>query len=320
MSSRSFLYKGWDDTAAGVRRRPDAPEGLIVTEIGTSTDEFVVTLPGAEGDGGPGAQLRLSWGAATDTGHRRSANEDSYIARWPIFAVADGMGGHSAGDLASAAVVTRLDEQIPDGFSGQEVVDTALGLATDDIDEISIGRELGVGTTVTGAVVTLHAGDAYFSVFNIGDSRVYQFDHNELRQVSIDHSLVQEMVDAGLIDREQAENHPESNVITRAVGFGAPPVADYWMLPVDVGSRLLVCSDGLTKELSDERIRVHLAAGLPARQTADDLVAEALAAGGRDNVTTIVLDVVGYMRDSAGESSGKTIDESTSPRSGVPAA
>jgi len=273
-----------------------------VTQIGTSTDHFVVELPVADPAAGqtPGGagRLTLSWGAATDTGHRRAANEDSLIARWPIFAVADGMGGHSAGDLASAAVVTRLDEQIPADFSAQETVDTALQLATDDIDEISIGRELGVGTTVTGAVVTLHLGVPYFSVFNIGDSRVYQYDHNELRQVSIDHSLVQEMVDAGLLDRDQAEGHPESNVITRAVGFGAPPVADYWMLPIDAGSRLLVCSDGLTKELNEERIRVTLAAGRPAGETADLLVSEALAAGGRDNVTVVVLDVDGELHNS----------------------
>ncbi len=132
----------------------------------------------------------------------------------------------------------------------------------------------------------------YFAVFNIGDSRVYAFEGGRLHQVTVDHSVVQEMVDAGLITREQAEHHPDSNIITRAVGFGAAPSADYWMLPLAAGVRLLICSDGLTKELSDIDLLAHLAAGLPAGETADLLVKAALAAGGRDNVTTVLVDVL----------------------------
>jgi protein phosphatase len=144
---------------------------------------------------------------------------------------------------------------------------------------------------VTGAILTLQDDDPYFAVFNIGDSRVYQFWRNELSQVTVDHSVVQEMVDSGLLNREQAENHPENNVITRAIGFN-PPKPDYWMLPVRPGFRLLICSDGLTKEVNDERLRLHLAAGLSARETAHALVDAALAAGGRDNVTIVVVDVL----------------------------
>ena len=258
-----------------------------MTEIGGSTVSYELSLPN-RADG----IIRLTWAAATDRGHRRSANEDSYVAQSPIFAVADGMGGHSAGDLASAAVVTRLAEVIGDGFATTSAIDRALVKATSDIEIVGEGSELGVGTTVTGVVLTLQGGEPYFSVFNIGDSRVYQFEHGELRQVTVDHSVVQEMVDSGLIDRAQAEHHPDSNVITRAVGFNMPPAADYWMLPMRPGFRLLICSDGLTKELGDERLRFHLAAGVGARQTAHALVDAALAAGGRDNVTCIVLDVV----------------------------
>jgi serine/threonine protein phosphatase PrpC len=274
-----------------------------VTEIGGSTARYELRLPTR-----PDAIIRLTWAAATDTGRRRSANEDSYVAQSPVFAVADGMGGHSAGDLASAAVVTRLAEVITDGFATTAEVDRALERATDDIEIVGVDSELGVGTTVTGVVLTLQGGEPYFAVFNIGDSRVYQFERNELRQVTVDHSVVQEMVDSGLIDRAQAEHHPDSNVITRAVGFNMPPTADYWMLPLRPGFRLLICSDGLTKELNDDRLRLHLAAGLSARETAHALVDAALAAGGRDNITCIVLDVI--------DAPGDFELHATSPRSG----
>lgn len=274
-----------------------------MTEIGGSTTNYELRLPGR-----PDELIRLNWAAATDTGRRRKANEDSYVAQSPIFAVADGMGGHSAGDLASAAVVTRLAEAINEGFATTAAVDRALEKATEDIDQVGEDSELGVGTTVTGAVLTLQGGEPYFAVFNIGDSRVYQFERNELRQVTVDHSVVQEMVDSGIINREQAEHHPDSNVITRAVGFNMPPTADYWMLPLRPGFRLLICSDGLTKELGDERLRLHLAAGLSARETAHSLVDAALAAGGRDNITTIVLDVI--------DAPSEFELNSTSPRSG----
>ncbi|MCU1551492.1 MAG: Protein phosphatase [Glaciihabitans sp.] len=274
-----------------------------MTEIGGSTPNYELRLPGR-----PDEVIRLTWAAATDTGRRRKANEDSYVAQSPVFAVADGMGGHAAGDLASAAVVTRLAEVITDGFATTSAIDRALEKATDDIEQVGDESEIGVGTTVTGAVLTLQGGEPYFAVFNIGDSRVYQFERNELRQVTVDHSVVQEMVDSGLLNRDQAEHHPDSNVITRAVGFNMPPTADYWMLPLRPGSRLLICSDGLTKELGDDRLRMHLAAGLSARETAHALVDAALAAGGRDNITTIVLDVI--------DAPSEYEFNSTSPRSG----
>jgi serine/threonine protein phosphatase PrpC len=257
-----------------------------VTQIGGNTATFAVALPGH-----PESVITLSWAAATDTGRKRRSNEDSFIAKSPVFAVADGMGGHTSGDLASAAVVTRLAEVLELQFATPEAVDQALTDATSDIAIVSAGSELGVGTTVTGAILTLQDDDPYFAVFNIGDSRVYQFWRNELSQVTVDHSVVQEMVDSGLLNREQAENHPENNVITRAIGFN-PPKPDYWMLPVRPGFRLLICSDGLTKEVNDERLRLHLAAGLSARETAHALVDAALAAGGRDNVTIVVVDVL----------------------------
>ena len=262
-----------------------------MTEIGGTNAGLTVALPGR-----PGASITIAWAAVSDTGHRRLANEDSFVAKSPLFAVADGMGGHSAGDLASAAVVERLAEIVgadsDSDFLAPRTIERALERATADISAIAGDSELGVGTTVTGAVMTLQDDDAYFAVFNIGDSRVYAFERNELVQVTVDHSVVQELVESGALTRDEAEHHPDSNIITRAVGFNAQPFPDFWMVPIRTGLRLLVCSDGLTKEVTDERIRLHLAAGLKPDETAAALVDAALAAGGRDNVTAVIVDVL----------------------------
>jgi PPM family protein phosphatase len=257
-----------------------------VTEIGTGNSNFTIEIPGRD------ERVRIAWAAATDTGRKRAANEDSYVAQSPLFAVADGMGGHSAGDLASAAVVERLAEIITEDFLTPRRIERALEEATADISEIAADSDLGVGTTVTGAVLTLQDDEPYFAVFNIGDSRVYCFDRNELFQVTVDHSVVQELVEAGALTRDEAEHHPDSNVITRAVGFNAQPMPDFWMVQLHAGLRFLICTDGLTKEVSDENIRMHFAASLSPAETAGALIDAALAAGGRDNVTAIVIDVL----------------------------
>lgn len=256
-----------------------------MTEVGGDSEGTTITLPG-------GAHVRVSWSAVTNVGRKRKGNEDSYIARAPIFAVADGMGGHLSGDLASDAVVRRLDEGVSADFEPPHLIEQALEVASADIDLIAGDSELGVGTTVTGAILTLIDGVPNFAVFNIGDSRVYRFERNSLKQVTVDHSLVQEMVDSGTISKAQALKHPDGNIITRAVGFRSQPTPDFWMIPLRPGLRLLMCSDGLTGELDDKRIRLHLAAGLSTKETASSLVDAALASGGRDNITVIVVDVL----------------------------
>jgi PPM family protein phosphatase len=259
-----------------------------VTQLGDSTAVQTVHPPDR-----PEASVVLGWGALTDTGLRRAHNEDSLLSRPPVFAVADGMGGHAAGDVASAAVVTRLDEVLVGDFLEPGVIDSALRAATADIALAADEDELGVGTTVTGIALTVQGNGVYWTVFNVGDSRVYLFEDGELSRLTVDHSVVQELVDSGAIRPEEAESHPRGNIITRAVGFNVEPVPDYWMLPVRENVRLLLCSDGLTKELKETAIREHLAAGQDAQPTADALVAAALSAGGRDNVTVIVVDVLG---------------------------
>jgi protein phosphatase len=258
-----------------------------VTEIGEGNTGRTLELPGTEV-----STITLAWAAVTDVGRRRAANEDSYIASPPIFAVADGMGGHLAGDLASAAVVNRLSERAGTAVGSMDAITAALADASRDIAIVAGDSDIGVGTTVTGAVLTEVDGKPFFAVFNIGDSRVYQFEGNELSQVTTDHSLVQELVDSGLLTKAQAYQHPEGNIITRAVGFEDNPIPDYTLVPVRTGLRLLICSDGLTGELRDDRVRLHFAAGLSPSETANALVDAALAAGGRDNVTVIVIDVI----------------------------
>ena len=256
-----------------------------MTQIGQGSTNVTVTLPSGEDT------LTLSWAAVTDTGHRREVNEDSVVSVPPIFAVADGMGGHSAGDVASSAVVTRLAEFAHRSEADAASIARALSLAVEDMAQGEGVTDLGTGTTVTGVALAIESGAPQWVVFNIGDSRVYQLVSGVLEQVTVDHSVVQELVDAGRITREEADVHPHGNVITRAVGFHEPPVPDLRILPVIPGMRLLICSDGLTKELTPYGIRHFMLSNPNPADAADALVTAALENGGRDNVTVIVLDV-----------------------------
>lgn len=257
-----------------------------MTQIGRPTTAHSISLD-------DGSVVTLDWAGVTDVGLRRAHNEDSFVARSPLFVVADGMGGHSAGDVASDAVVTRLDQAARAEFFDTDALEEALREATDDIEIAAVGTELGVGTTVTGAILTKEGEAPYFTIFNVGDSRVYMLDSGVLRQVTVDHSVVQEMVQAGMLHPDDAENHPDSNVITKAIGFGADPSPDYWRVPARPGLRLLVCSDGLTKELNARAIATVLGANPESEAAATALVTAAVAAGGRDNVTAVVVDVRG---------------------------
>jgi protein phosphatase len=256
-----------------------------MTRLGSDNPRYRVPVPGR-----PGEFVTLSFAAVSDVGRRRTANEDSLIVRPPVFAVADGMGGHAAGDLASAAAVARLAELAGLEGVGWERIGESLTEAAHDIDGLAADIPIGVGTTVTGAVFDVQA--LTFAVFNVGDSRVYRFENGRLRQVTVDHSVVQELMDAGMLTAEDADRHPESNVITRALGFREDPQPDFWTLPVRTGLRLLICSDGLTRELGVARIRDALDAGEDALATANHLLEAALDAGGRDNVTIVIVDVV----------------------------
>ncbi|NNC13215.1 serine/threonine-protein phosphatase [Planctomonas sp. JC2975] len=258
-----------------------------MTQIGRSSKRHHIAVPGKDG-----ARITLAWASVTDKGYRRAVNEDSLIARSPIFAVADGMGGHSAGDVASAAVVNRLAEHTGPSFIDEGSIDTALRDAVVDMEKGAGQSDLGTGTTVTGFALTMVGGEPSWLVFNIGDSRVYELEEGELRQLTVDHSIVQELLDAGAITPSEAEVHPHSNVITRAVGFNEDPVPDFSLVPLTVGTRLLACSDGLTKELTEHGIRHFLTVGSSPLDAAGQLMDAALGNGGRDNVTVVVVDVM----------------------------
>lgn len=257
-----------------------------MTQIGQGSPSHTIALPAVK------KSVTLAWGALTDVGHRREVNEDSLVTESPIFAVADGMGGHSAGDVASKAVVSRLAEIAGPPSVCTEDINRALALAVDDMKAGEGVTDLGTGTTVTGVALAVVSEAPQLMVFNIGDSRVYQLSSGVLEQVTIDHSVVQELVDAGRITREEADVHPHGNVITRAVGFHEPPVPDYRILPLTAGLRILVCSDGLTKELTSYGIRHFLMSNPRPDDAVAALVTAALDNGGRDNVTAIVLDIV----------------------------
>ncbi|MBE7699289.1 serine/threonine-protein phosphatase [Oerskovia sp. Sa1BUA8] len=253
-----------------------------------------------------GTGLRLAWGASSHRGVRRLLNEDSFLADRSVFFVADGMGGHDAGEVASAAAIDALRPLGELTTVSPEDVRGRLVVAQDDVRAISTEPGRGAGTTVTGVVVAQMEGMPYWLVVNIGDSRTYQMSRGTLEQLSVDHSEVQEMVDAGTLTATEAVTHPRRHVVTRAVGASLPPEPDFCWIPIESRDRMLVCSDGLTGELSDERITEILLAQPDPQVAADHLVNEAIVAGGRDNITVVVVDATGAWED--------TSDGSTTPR------
>ncbi len=276
--------------------------------------------------------VTLTVSAISDVGKVRKVNEDSFLAEPPLFAVADGMGGHAFGDLASAAAVRALRDHVdPARPSEPGDVLTAIGRANDAVRALTAsagGERLIAGTTLAGVALVVEHPDAIprWMVFNLGDSRVYRWENAassstavgpRLERVSVDHSVVQELLDAGLIDEKTARTHPDRNVITRALGASPEVAVEAWLLPASQTQNFLICSDGLTKELDDERIAMLIAAG-DVSSAADRLMEAALDAGGHDNVT-IVLVHAEYRgaipaKARAGEQGDDPIDEQTSDR------
>ncbi|GAA1512547.1 protein phosphatase 2C domain-containing protein [Agromyces terreus] len=227
----------------------------------------------------------------------RSVNEDAFLAEAPVYLVADGMGGHARGDAASRAVVETFRRHLAVGSpSTPEQVLDAIHSSNEAVRALSDEGDEGTavaGTTLTG-VALVDAGDGagfHWLAFNVGDSRIYTWDGRTLRQLSVDHSAVQELVDAGLLSPEDAERHPDRNVITRAIGADDVVEPDLWLIPASGRQVFLLCSDGLSKEVDDETIARVLtgdtghAAGL-----AGELVDLALEHGGRDNVSVVVVE------------------------------
>lgn len=253
--------------------------------------------------------VKLDFSVVSDVGRRRAVNEDSALAVYPSFMVADGMGGHEAGDLASQAAVAAFGERIaPHRPSTVSEVSAALEAARVAVAQVAAGRKNGAGCTLTGAVLVEYDGELCWLILNVGDSRVYLHRGAELQQVTVDHSLRDEV-------RSQADgSRPPRNIITRALG-SADATADSWMLPLETGARLLICSDGLTTEIDDEELRATLTMGGRAESVSQELVRRANEAGGRDNVTVIVVDTLtggrAWHLPTADASSGATEDDDT---------
>ncbi len=247
-----------------------------------------MALPAEQREAAP---VVIDPGVRTDVGRRRTANEDSYLCGFPVFAVADGMGGHDAGDRASQAVVHELAALVGQHGVGPDELTEVLARAQAAVGLIADETERGAGSTLTGVIVTMKGSVAHWLVFNVGDSRVYRLRGGELAQLTVDHSVVQQLLDDGILDPADVEAFPGKNVITRAMGADDSD-ADFWLHPIVQNERLLLCSDGLSGEVSDEVIRATLLATPGAQAAADVLVSLALQNGGKDNVTVIVLDVL----------------------------
>lgn len=235
--------------------------------------------------------LLLSWAGVTDQGRRRETNQDAFLADYPLFIVADGMGGHAGGEIASRSTVSRLQALVVAGEVGRPGIENALELAVGDIADHPETTDEGTGTTLTGVFLDSEGEEAHWVALNIGDSRVYLLRDDRLVQVTTDHSVVQELIAAGKLSPEEAEGHPYSNVITRAVGASELTAPDYVSIDLRPGDRFVICSDGLTKELTDYGIQHFLREHLDPGAAVDAMLSAALENGGRDNVTLIVLQV-----------------------------
>jgi serine/threonine protein phosphatase PrpC len=237
--------------------------------------------------------MRIVSGAATDTGMVREGNEDSYLVdrRLDLFAVADGMGGHRAGEVASAVALGGLREAVDDGIS----VADAVGRANTAVwDRASDDTELaGMGTTLTAATFD----GTTLTIGHVGDSRAYLFRNGAIEQLTVDHSLVAELIRDGRISEEQAAVHPQRSIITRALGVDSSVDVDVYSLVLHPADRVMLCSDGLTSMVRTPRIAEILGAQSDPTAAANALVDAANSAGGEDNITVVVLDAVGEGKD-----------------------
>jgi len=233
-------------------------------------------------------------GTATGAGPVRHVNEDAAFAGGRLLIVADGMGGHAAGEVASTMAVERLSRLANHPHLRPADLHTAVAACNHDILKVAAEDQerSGMGTTLAGIGITRVAGTDHWFVFNIGDSRVYRHGASGLVQVTADHSEVADLVAAGLLHADAARSHPKRNVVTRVLGMLPEPTADVWVFPQTPGERFLICTDGLTTELSDGQIEAVLCAHPAAQPAADALVEGAIAAGGRDNVTVVIVDVL----------------------------
>ena len=239
--------------------------------------------------------MLIEMGAASHIGQVRRVNEDSFLARGSLALVADGMGGHACGDVASDLTVREFNSLAERDELAPSDIHEALRHANDAIlDGVFRDQEkIGMGTTVTGLAAVEYGGLPHWLVFNVGDSRVYRLTPDGSEQLTVDHSEVAELVASGRITPDAARSHPLRNVITRSLGTDPAPVPDVWIFPQHAHDVFVICSDGLTNEIDDDAIAQVTSSAGTAAEAANNLVDAALAAGGRDNITAIVVKLAG---------------------------
>ena len=273
--------------------------------------------------------IQLNSGAASDAGQVRSLNEDSMLTAASLCAVADGMGGHRGGEVASAEATQALQDNVTEpSADGLVAAVQAANSAVFDKALADAGLS-GMGTTlcaigiIDGAEEESHA----VAVVNVGDSRVYLHAGDDFVQLTEDHSLVEAMVREGQLSTEEASSHPRRNVVTRALGIEARVDVDCWTVVPAAGDRFLLCSDGLFNEMHDDQIAAVLRRLADPQEAADELVRLANEAGGRDNITVVVADVSDGDEATPGAVSGRVtrvgepisdlaglgVDENTAP-------
>jgi serine/threonine protein phosphatase PrpC len=251
------------------------------------------------------------WYATTDRGRRRFRNEDAYVGDPPLFAVADGMGGAQAGELASAIAAAALEERAR-GRHGTDAIVDLVQEANARVHRRSLEdpSAAGMGTTVTVALVDDESGTV--ALGHVGDSRAYLYRGGTLEQLTADHTLVAELVRTGRLTQEEAEVHPQRSVITRALGTDEDVDVDTSTVAAEAGDLFLICSDGLPAMLRDSDIQqvVESQDGDPKR-VADALVVAANRAGGEDNVTVVAFEIVEQPAGSGGETAETAVPRAT---------
>ena len=235
--------------------------------------------------------------SVTDIGKRRQLNQDYVFAQETplgnlanLFLVADGMGGHNAGDYASRYAVETVVREVKGSFekSPVRILGKAIKVANDQIrrkagEDVSL---YGMGTTMVAATLMGH----YLQVANVGDSRLY-IVNDEIRQITRDHSLVAEMVALGKLGRDEARRHEKKNVITRAIGGAKEIMADFFEAEITAGNRIIMCSDGLSNMVEDEEIERVLASDIPIEDKTKQLLGRANENGGKDNIAVVIIEL-----------------------------
>ena len=236
------------------------------------------------------------WGAATDVGRVRHINQDSLVARFGLYAVADGMGGHTAGEVA-AEIAVEVFETHPAIVSTQDLIQAVHAMNAAIMERAEAEPELsGMGTTLCALALVVSGEEERLALANVGDSRIYVYAGDELAQLTEDHSLVAQLVRDGTLTASQADRHPQRNVLTRALGIDPDLAVDAWELLPLTGDRFVLCSDGLSNELTDDQIAAVLRRLADPQEAANELVRLANENGGRDNITVVVVDVIGDER------------------------